>query len=49
MKTYDIEYTTNIEDRLTTFIEAENKTDAYLQFAFASPRHFTITDIKERK
>ncbi len=47
MKTFKIEYTTNIEDRHTTIIDAEDKTKAYLKFAFAHPKHYTITDIKE--
>ena len=48
MKSFEIEYTTNIEDRKTITIIARDITDAYLRFIFASPMHYAITDIKER-
>ena len=47
MKEFEIEYTTNIEDRHTVIVEAEDKTKAYLKFAFAHPKHYAITDMKE--
>ena len=47
MKTFEIEYTTNIEDRHTTTVDAEDKTKAYLTFVFEHPKHYAITDMKE--
>lgn len=47
MKTFEIEYTTNIEDRRITTVQAEDLTKAYLSFALANPKHYTITDMKE--
>lgn len=47
MRRYEIEYTTNIEDRKTVTIVARDITDAYLQFTFTTPRNYAITDMKE--
>ena len=47
MKTFEIEYTTKIEDRLTVTVKAKDITEAYLNFVVANPRHYTITDMKE--
>jgi hypothetical protein len=47
MKTFEIEYTTNIEDRHTETVQAQDLTKAYLEFIVSHPKHYTITDIKE--
>lgn len=47
MKTFEIEYTTNIDDRQKTTMTGDSKTDAYLKFVLAFPRHYAITDMKE--
>ena len=47
MSTYEIEYTTNLEDRLTVCLQGSSKTEVYLRFAMAHPIEFIITDIKE--
>ena len=47
MLNFEIEYTTNRADRLTTVLSAKNLTDAYLAFTFAHPIEYIITDIKE--
>ena len=47
MKTFEIEYTTNIEDRHTTTMSAANKTEAYINFVCAFPKEYAITDMKE--
>lgn len=44
---YVIEYTTNLDDRLTVTMEGADYTDAYLKFVFAYPNHYIITEIKE--
>ena len=48
MKTWTVEYTTNLEDRQSIVLEAESKTDAYLKFVVAFPMHYIITNINER-
>ena len=48
MKTYQITYTTNREDRLTACLEGSSKTKVYLHFVLASPKHYIITDMKEK-
>lgn len=47
MITYEIEYTTNLDDRKTVTMMGANKTDAYLKFVAAYPKHYIITDMKE--
>ena len=47
MKEFEIEYTTNIEDRQKVTVSTRDKTSAYLNFVFANPIHFIITDMKE--
>lgn len=47
MKTFEIEYTTNIEDRKNVTVKAKDVTEAYLNFVYAHPIHYAITDIKE--
>ncbi len=47
MKTFEIEYSTNIDDRHTVAVEAKDKTAAYLNFVIANPSHFIITEMKE--
>lgn len=47
MTNFEIEYTTNLDDRHTVTVRGKDLTDAYLKFAFASPKHYIITDIKE--
>ena len=47
MITYEIEYTTNLDDRKTVTLKGASLTDAYLSFVAASPMHYIITDIKE--
>lgn len=48
MITFEIEYTTNREDRSTVTVKAKDKTEAYLGFVYANPKHYIITDMKER-
>ena len=47
MKNFEIEYTTNIDDRHTVTMMGESKTDVYLKFVVAFPKHYIITDMKE--
>lgn len=47
MISFEIEYTTNIDDRQTVTLRGANITDVYLQFVCSSPKHYIITDIKE--
>ena len=47
MINFEIEYTTNIDDRHTVTMAGANITDVYLAFVCASPKHYVITDIKE--
>lgn len=47
MSTYEIEYTTNLEDRLTACLEGSSKTEAYLRFTMAHPIQYIIIDMKE--
>ena len=47
MKNFEVEYTTNIEDRQTVIMSGTSKTDVYLKFVVAFPIHYTITDMKE--
>ena len=44
---FEIEYTTNLDDRHTVTMKGESLTDAYLKFVYASPIHYIITEIKE--
>lgn len=46
-KTFEIEYTTNHDDRKTVKIQKESLTDAYLAFVADNPKHYIITHIKE--
>lgn len=47
MKTFEIEYTTNIEDRHTVTMMGASKTEVYLTFVVEHPKHYAITDMKE--
>ena len=47
MINFEIEYTTNLDDRQTEIVQAQDLTKAYLQFACDSPKHYIITNIKE--
>ena len=47
MKEFEIEYTTNIEDRQKVTVTANDLTTAYLNFIYANPIHYAITDMKE--
>lgn len=47
MTQFEIEYTTNLDDRHTMVMLGINKTEVYLKFVAASPMHYIITDIKE--
>lgn len=47
MKTFEIEYTTNIEDRKTITFAGTSITDVYLKFVSAFPTQYIITEIKE--
>ena len=47
MKVFEIEYTTNVDDRKTAIVEGKDKTEAYLRFIVDSPMHYIITDMKE--
>lgn len=49
MNNFEIEYTTNLDDRQTVTMRGKDKTDAYMNFVFASPKHYIITDINEIK
>ena len=45
MKTYNIEFTPDKEQRLNTIIEANNITEAYLEFVRRHPKEYIITEI----
>lgn len=47
MFNFEIEYTTNLEDRKKVTLKGASKTDVYLMFVSASPKHYIITGIKE--
>lgn len=47
MKRFEIEFTTNMNDRQVTQIAAQNKTDAYLAFVKRYPKHYIITNLEE--
>ena len=47
MISFEIEYTTNLDDRNTVTVRGTSITDVYLQFVFASPKHYIIASIKE--
>lgn len=47
MKTFEIEYTTNLDDRKTVTVQANTLTEAYVDFALKHPKHYIITDMKE--
>ena len=47
MKVFEIEYTTNTEDRKHETVKAANLTEAYVDFTVAHPKHYIITDMKE--
>lgn len=47
MKTFEIEYTTSIEDRHKTTMSAADKTQAYMDFVTAHPKNYAITDMRE--
>ena len=49
MINFEIEYTTNLDDRKTVTLRGASITDVYLNFVSASPKHYIITDIKEVK
>lgn len=49
MTYFEIEYTTNLDDRKTMIVAGLNKTEAYLRFVMASPMHYIITDMREIK
>ena len=47
MINFEIEYSTNLDDRKTVTLKGASITDVYLQFVYASPKHYIITGIKE--
>ena len=47
MKRYEVEYTTNIDDRHTEIVEGDNITDAYLKFVVQHPKHYAITGMTQ--
>ncbi len=47
MTYFVIEYTTNLDDRKRMAMMAISKTEAYLRFVMASPKHYIIVDIRE--
>lgn len=47
MLNFEIEYTTDLEDRKKVTLRGTSKTSVYLMFIAASPKHYIITDIKE--
>ena len=49
MAYFEIEYTTNLDDRKTMIVAGLNKTEAYLGFVMAFPTHYIITDMREIK
>ena len=48
MKHYEVEYTTNMDDRHTTTAEGKTLTEAYMNFVCANPEAIIITDMKEK-
>ena len=48
MKTWTVEYSTNMEDRHTDTIKAETYTEAYARFSINEP-DYIIVSIEERK
>ena len=47
MKTWEVEYSTNFEDRHYTTVEAETYTLAYLEFSIKYPH--SVVSIKEKE
>ena len=47
MKTYEIEYTTNENDRETELVTAQDYTKALLQFVYDHPKNHIVVEIKE--
>ena len=47
MKHYEVEYTTNIDDRKTITVVGADTTDVYLKCVTAFPKHYIITNIRE--
>lgn len=48
MKTFEIEYTTNLDDRHKSTVTGETLTQAYVNFVVKMPKEIIITDMKER-
>jgi hypothetical protein len=48
MKTWEVEYSTNMEDRHTATVEAESYTMAYVAFSCKSPHDIISITEKER-
>ena len=48
MKTFEIEYTTDLDDRHTATATGKTLTEAYINFVCANPEAIIITDMKER-
>ena len=49
MKTFEIEYTTDLDDRHTTTVKGKTLTEAYVNFVVDNPEAIIITDMKEIK
>lgn len=47
MPNFEIEYTTNLDDRHTIVVVAKDHTAAYLSFALSHPKNYIITDINQ--
>ena len=47
MTQFEIEYTTNLDDRHTVTMSGESKTDVYIKFVCDNPTDYIITDMKE--
>lgn len=47
MKHYEVEYTTNMDDRHTATVTGKNLTEAYVSFVVSKPKGYIITDMKE--
>ena len=47
MKPFEIEYTTNENDRKTELVTDQDYTKAYLQFVGEHPEHHIIVEVKE--
>lgn len=43
MKTWIVEYSTNLDDRKTETIAAETYTDAYVKFSVKSPNYYIVS------